>query len=270
MGINMADLICNVVALDIVLNIDELLYVSILPLTVRDVIPATEPLNIPYPKMYLAQLTNTFVVIGSAILILTAVYFHYLQSIVVNMASAQHFLCGGSLDFIAITRQSGMVKVGPHQQVTDNPFQRYESRAVYDRAFHHVRCNEALQDTFYASWCSATTLKEVHRQYTEPLAEIWMPCDDFEWSMSSPILQERTGQRNLTSCVDAARYCGSTHQPLVRFYCARTCGCQNPRSGLFAVEGCPNMCSSEAQRWYEDFPCIDLRLDTASGIYPVG
>lgn len=265
------DLILNSVALEVVMTIDELIFSAMMPSTVTALMEKTESLPIRRLPITLLKAVSggRMVVLGGLV---TYIFASELMPMVENMRLSQEYLCSkGDKDFVAFRRQSGMMKMGK-VGTSHDALDLYSSRAVLHRAkLPFSAGNPRLElPVFYGQWAGSITVEEADRQWHMPITDILVACEDYityEPELSLAILRNATSNASLASCPDAANYCGRTDHLLTRFYCPDTCGCEDPISGLFAMEGCPASCSQSRVDVLERVPCQDREQSTALATY---
>lgn len=264
------ELILNAIALEVVMNVDEMTFAALMPATVCTVMQKVEPLAIPRLKRETLQLVS-FSRVVAFFVTLTIIYVTSLGPMVTNMRLSKDNLCsGGSRPYVvAFRRESGMMKVG-QVTIAEDSVRSYALASVLYGAgcspeggcpSQLLPAQAAMQEPFYGTW-GTYTIREALNQESTLIEDMMITCLDYiryRPILSLAVLRDDHGNNAIEQCEDVQPECGMTHRHLARFYCPETCGCEDPSSGLFVAAGCPSSCSQMVRSRLAATPCEDDR-----------
>lgn len=107
--VSMQDLILNCVALEIILNIDELVFEVLAPRSVRTLVDALAPLQLNESSASRMSVVETIVALTFLISGLAAVSASILSGFVHDLEGLQNILCGGNLELVFRADEAGAV-----------------------------------------------------------------------------------------------------------------------------------------------------------------
>ena len=118
--ISLSDLVLNTVALEFIINVDEVIFAALAPAQIRRVLSSTAPLHLPPRKQWSgldlqAVGLSTCVVTVLSIVVATVLVPQYEM-----LSDAADALCAGDLDFVATTDGIGAVSWGYPRQRGEN------------------------------------------------------------------------------------------------------------------------------------------------------
>jgi len=278
------DLLLNAAALNIILDLDELIFWALAPDHARRIIMSLQPLPQPRPRRFGGcSLWSLFSMVALATVIGASI--HFLQSQGEVLREAKLAVCGGNLDFVATVDRSGVV-IAHEPRVSTEFSDSYEFRAIRQLIDNtgvsqfQLAENGSLSTVAGGISGSTFSLNERHRMSTAETAGVWnSQCID---SLSEAgrqaygkrvevfleILREASGIF-VESCSDVAPFCSwdSVAGVRARQVCPVTCGCDDPGSSLVFTNvnnGCPPRCV-EMTRYMnavQSRDCQDLPLDS--------
>jgi hypothetical protein len=258
--ISVGDLLLNALALEIVLNLDELVFAVLAPLPVRRLVKLMNPL--PRPKSYLWHGLDPKPVCGLLFVVALGIVMVYgpLETLNIQLQEAREAICGGNLDFIAGLNELGMVTAfSPARPQTEDIVDSYPYRAIRQL----IANDTSMQDKFYPSFGFAgsrfTVQGNIAASIVDKTREINPYCKDYDtsdsaadddvifpWSVVTEILADEL-KRPVYSCADVTDVCptDTTGGVRARQYCPETCGCNDAIGSLIlfgSVHGCSGTC----------------------------
>jgi hypothetical protein len=270
------------VALEIVLNLDELAFHVLAPASARKLIASMEPLPAGHSKNFRGLDCKPAFALLLCTVALVIVDTLMLRSQNDNLERARDAICEGNLDFIFGVDQTGLVwasdRLADIEVTSTYPYQ----------AVRHVIENEeaAYQSHYYddewmtANWGQGVSggfwsVERVTNLPTEEASGLWnIYCRDMDtsetwasdyWRIAKEILKDSTTYTlrevdeegvetleqyelpTISSCKDVVDFCDYQNEIGVRSrqLCPETCGCDDPTSNLALVsasQGCPAIC----------------------------
>jgi hypothetical protein len=271
--ISLGDLILNAAALEIVLKLDELVFLVLAPVTVRKLIRSMEP--VPSKCSWVSHGLDCKPVLALLLWTVAMVYVvtMQLEPQAEFLERARSAICGGNLDFIAGVDQAGMVWASDPEGGHPNTSQSLHykgTRTSSDltstypwRAIRYVIENEsaAYQGArATGQWLTFNWWQGVSGGFwsvenivslpaEEAIVNFNYACQDADrsdfdtwasdfWRVALQILQDSPGMPTaISSCEDIRKYCDDQGEAGVRTrqYCPETCGCHDPASNLTLV-----------------------------------
>jgi len=254
------ELVLNAVALEFVMDIDELLFRVAAPSSVQALL--TRVREVPIPQMRQCKGANftAIVMFVTPVLVCAWTVLFELAPAITARQQAWDSLCGGSRQFVVATDGLGR----PHWSSTE-PYvrgQRYRVDGVMQEAVELVRGNRT--DLASSLLVQDPNLDELTEETSQSVAQAssGLECSDADaghapasassvsrpWTMGRGILQALTGNESLAACPDVAPFCLLVGLVGIRArqWCPVTCGCHSPRSGLLIDQpslGCPGLCA---------------------------
>ena len=264
--IEVEELILNAVALEIVLDIDDLVFDALCTVPARFMMRNLEPVSLP--KIPRRKGLDVKAGINTCLMPIMGivVYFTMLAPMVETLLDAQHALCGGNLDFAWGRDGRQILHTAPTASYQPwNP----EQQILHVKALNEVLWHQAdgSLNLRYSMWQrDITSLRYTTGLPLEEVADLYnKKCEDVfpRETVYTEVMRELTGNATLSSCADVKAYCKSiTLMPafqndggvgyLARHLCPITCGCMDPYSEFFFITGC----AYELER-----PCSSSKYD---------
>jgi len=254
------DLILNSIALELIMNIDEILFEVMVPRSVNALMDKVKPI----PASKSGRTKHAIWIYGQVFMMLSCVglvYYFRLSDIINIMARIETTMCNGNLDYVYYTdRGTGVIKSGNTMKsqkplVLDRNSYEYTAKLqqvgvpVVKRFldFPPEKLYESLPFTDAFEWRD-----ESHTSFEVRLKH--MPCVDIDSQNKSATLLHklfswRLGNNSIKTCNDVEYICnglGHVRTDQARFaraLCPVTCLCQS-RGNLYRSEvwGCPTRC----------------------------
>eukprot|EP00930_Biecheleria_cincta_P103339 TRINITY_DN9529_c0_g1_i1.p1 TRINITY_DN9529_c0_g1~~TRINITY_DN9529_c0_g1_i1.p1 ORF type:complete len:1019 (+),score=109.00 TRINITY_DN9529_c0_g1_i1:349-3057(+) len=240
---DIADLILNAVALEIILNLDEMLFHALAPTPSKHLIQNLEPLKMkPWPRKLGLDVKSMIMTLVMPIFLAVSFLF-LLGPTVAEFTNIVDATCQGSQDFVVAEHaQLGVVfamnTTGWMQNfgsdVALSPIQRVVKSIINDLGEHN--------------YISAPSAHSLHAELTlsnNNFAKKYGRCSDLDSSWPHygtflATLRYQVQNDELTSCSNVTRaHCIARDKPFVRFACPISCGCNNIFYGSIHVDGCP-------------------------------
>lgn len=287
--IALQELILNSVALEVVLNVDELMYCVLAPSSVKHIIHNIMPLRVPKFEAKRGRIARYIsycrvVVICIVLVLISQVIVAPIES---NIREAERAMCGGQIDFFAGELHSGPVVVA----VPDyNAIKReaYVYRAILQRTDLKPSANskrfyyegapfEAATARDFKKIADLTLTEEAsHRSSNHGF---YARCkDDYRSKQflsrhaTWEAIGDKVGNASVSTCADIIPFCDFPNSTggLVRLHCPQTCGAHLPKSGLrkrLPQDGVPASCQTALSKALREEPCKDLTKDEIRTTY---
>jgi len=246
---SVSELLLNAIALEVVLNVDEMLFGALAPSCVRKLIGGLKPLSAPHPsKPWRGADKLTVAWLVMLLASVAAVAATGISGLMDEQRQVYHEMCEGATNFVYGINPVELVltantTAGTTPQGTDIPHQLAIRERIRGRPEGLVRMDSEFP--------SITLFhKFIDLSVGETVSSIGVAfgasCTDLISSIG--FLQRQMQYINPSgSCSGLRHLCSSA--VWVRAFCPRTCGCDNPLSGLLLAgseEGCPAGCASTA------------------------
>ena len=266
-----SDIFLNAVALDFVLEVDDVLFRVLAPRCMLLYVESIEPLELGTRKMWRgadAQCVLKLVALVATVLMFVSTT---LQNNADEAKEAREMLCGANRDFIYGTHQT----LGPMFVMDTRSFSMSTSSSmlpgmlplVTDVIFSYQK-EEVAHRMWRSRMADESTVAVKHALGLEDM-QAWLSKSDTEAPEETGIGSRSYGTscedkgadfweadwlwptaRALTSgvatdCEAAQPFCDRRSLPLIRMLCPQTCGCLSPFSGLYADNGCRQQCQEE-------------------------
>jgi hypothetical protein len=259
---NIQDLVLNSVGLTFILDIDEVVYHTVLTFETRTLFEEIEPL--PLPKTFdftfggWWAVWNTLVGIACTLVILWAlVYNEYFE-----MKKIRSIMCSGNRDFVVgLNFQANQLF-----SASSTPWVSGSSTEIpyRQRAVKELINLEDRSDAILSAYVPDFHIFEqltVHTTF-ERAGFLRFCIDNPTFSHFREQIRAVTGVSTGISCVDFQRNCTNQAMRELRILCPETCGCANPRSGLLyegPAEGCPRAICRSSQKYMSALATLECR-----------
>lgn len=280
------ELVLNAAALAFVLNIDELVFETITPLTMRTITRQLLPLKKPVGVRWRGL--GVFPVLMFCLCLFGTIFFvlNHAMPLKNKMAEIELQMCGRGRKNFVVTQnlQFGMAYISDTnklsaagvkentllQHVTDHFIDYVKERNENDTETD----NTPRQSQLKGIWYPADEQKEFVENLAlkrEELDDTW-PCHD-----ENPVafgVPKKDGIRNAfwtglhfnydrsaQNCTELRAFCPLEASATLRFACARTCGCASPLS-MWPRRGCPPRCSVMRKEISRQYDCDDHSNET--------
>eukprot|EP00927_Polykrikos_kofoidii_P008656 TRINITY_DN13605_c0_g1_i3.p1 TRINITY_DN13605_c0_g1~~TRINITY_DN13605_c0_g1_i3.p1 ORF type:complete len:700 (+),score=72.21 TRINITY_DN13605_c0_g1_i3:127-2226(+) len=272
------ELILNASALCFVLTLDELLFHTIVPSAVKNVVREIPPLKVNRIRRNL----EAFLPLAFVLVIPVAAYFTIVWDNIEFMMEVKEEMCGGNRDFVISksgTRIMHALKTVPYSAVSFH--ETYDIRATDD--LRHARSLTQNSRFDFVRWHH-----EVEETFQNSVREDWFvlpslsPCENFDvapfahhlrneravYFKTSREIVDPDGTKGLSpnfACSEYKPFCDETTYAIIRWMCPLTCGCDNSTSGLLLGRkgpwgGCADACPTQV----ESLPCSDLSVTSTA------
>jgi hypothetical protein len=254
--IQLSELLLNAIALELVLNVDTIIFKNLAPDAAVALINRAAPLRSPRPRGVHAMFHgwSKFIFVG---VIMTAVYYVFLEPLVTNMREVDRLMCSGPNNFVAVPLSWGPTVVGaPTKADIDRDSSLY--RSVMQRAELHSQPVKQFYEGAPYIFNSVNTMKGWKERTIEDwgmnsVGPTFMFCADLAQGFAHPHIKDPTweamkltfGDADLTHCDNMTKYCNERQWPQARLLCPKTCGGHSPLSGQIsddAKNGMPFAC----------------------------
>jgi len=257
---SMENLLLNAVALEFVLNVDDILFGAIAPNPSRTLLGSLKPLPRKRWLQWKGVDAMTMFVLVATPTFCTFFYMKALYPMVVTMQSVNSTLCGGHLDFTFAMDPLGMLYVAEAppfvepgsttktpQHLAVEEAQRRLGKPLGSELMHAIDPTE-----------KGRVLREITVMGMAEAIDFWNPiCDDeIVWHTPAVLAYVSFYLGNMTECGrDMLPLCSLSDDLGVgaRMLCPVMCGCTNPESivhSSHASHGCPSSCRYSAP--YQD------------------
>eukprot|EP00930_Biecheleria_cincta_P105897 TRINITY_DN9898_c0_g1_i1.p1 TRINITY_DN9898_c0_g1~~TRINITY_DN9898_c0_g1_i1.p1 ORF type:complete len:830 (-),score=75.52 TRINITY_DN9898_c0_g1_i1:154-2598(-) len=287
---DMTELILNAVALNFVLDIDEMLYDVFVPRRAHAMLANLQPLHLP-PAMterWTAAGVHFWFKAGMAFAVIAAINISWLDPFFGRIDQAAKILCTGNTHFVAYPNPStGVVEATVSSELDDGFQWKPRDYSVLEMAHPELQAKfgwnpsegllQASRLTNHSGRIipvgSALTgefqkfgfreIRDLMTASAEELSRREVCLDEYAAGSKSEfrrIARLLSGNSSVSSCQDVAHLCNKLEFNAVRQLCPFTCGCIVPfenssRSGMFTSSsyGCVEMCTTLWRRMNEDF-----------------
>ncbi|CAE7749752.1 unnamed protein product [Symbiodinium sp. CCMP2592] len=222
---SITDLILNASALGTILEIDELVFASLLP----------KKIQVRYTRAK-SQLEGTLILVGVVVVTLAPI-FVWVMPLVDIMQQVKSEFCYGAQNFVVAYNQD-----------------EYDWNLIYfaDDPDTFARDTVISQASISDQIVDCLDADDWPRRYGATYTEREIPRFHAAAAM--------IGRDNATTCAELADKCGDFSSRLLRSVCPLTCGCHLPQANQWfkvPAQGCPNVCRTEATKRSQDIPCRD-------------
>eukprot|EP00434_Breviolum_minutum_P004569 symbB.v1.2.004031.t2/scaffold227.1/size261201/17 len=263
----------NAVALNGIMDVDELLFCGFTPVSVQRTLRKLKPIKMQYSRAR-SQIESLllFMLLAATMLI---PYFVYLEPLGAGMVTIKHEMCGGNQTFVVafnpevqevvgLTTKSGLYEEEPtlsevavehHKFQTEGPPQYIlftNSWQIFDDLRSSPMTNAAAKLPF----CPETdALQASGPFYHDPLV-----TPILETRLRSAAVALGIPPTSAWSCEDLAHECSRPEARLLRLVCGETCGCTDPFASPWhkvQTQGCSDLCSLRGELSLATQKCDD-------------
>jgi hypothetical protein len=276
------DILLNAVALEFVLNIDELLFLSLAPMKTRRFLLLLKHIPSKHGAVFKGLDRNLMCAATFTVSFLAYAVIALMMPEMDRMKDAKNEMCSGFKEFsYAMTSLEYPVWFPSEQSVDEALSNLRQSRRYW--ILRMVIDSNNISETRTNVWVKTllaggfsgpgstllalTTLGvEYFAKKDNPECYDWLnsfqASNFFDDGMGMELLatayasiQDAANDQTLENCEDLTKYCNIFHLPgpTVRLFCAWTCGCDNPGSSLaiYAIEyGCSYTCEFASYTLY--------------------
>eukprot|EP00435_Cladocopium_sp_Y103_P040701 s3782_g11.t1 len=263
---SISDLILNAVALEAILQIDELVFVALYPKKVQTAIYELEPVKIRYTERS-GQLESCLVLVLFAAAV-SVPFFLWVKPITDLMLMVKVEYCGGDQNFVVSLNQDVQMYMGwetvPYENVSS---QLLGQLAVSEHSQGRLFNGTVSQYIKFA--LNLDTFEQNRFKSMQTVASLFPFCLDYDnftgvlhdnYGAHFRAIAVQLGRGNATSCTELAEFCNDLGARLLRMVCGRTCRCADPFAlPWFKVpnQGCPAVCREEALVAAAALPCTN-------------
>ncbi|CAJ1450174.1 unnamed protein product [Effrenium voratum] len=255
--VNVTELILNAVALEIILEIDELIFDALATTPGRHLVHHLEPLPMPSLPRFRgadAKSLSMSVLIPAVTMI---IYFVMVVPMVQDLQAVNQALCGGNLAFVWAEdkRRVTLLASTSGDGWNDTEAESIRMRAILEGTSGISAGTNGSQQAAFGVWQSSISALAASSDLSLSLSTLVdmhnAGCEDL--ATSTPMLnylRDGLGNESIASCADAAQHCNSVSKMpewgvdngrgfLTRMLCSETCGCSDPAGNFILVQGCP-------------------------------
>lgn len=268
---SITELMLNAVALNGIMDVDELLFAGFTPVSVQRQIRKLKPIRMRYgPWRSQIESFLLFLLLGATMLV---PYLVFLEPLGSGMVTIKWEMCGRNQTFVVahnpdvqeivgfVTRSGrsdedlslSELAVNTHTFQVEGPSQ-YIHFAASLQIFDQLRLTSLADAAGMLPFCPET--EAFHRDsplYLDPLV--------------TPILHSRLrsatvalGEAPAESCAGLEELCRRPDARMLRLICGQTCGCTDPYASPWhkvQSQGCSDLCSTRAEAALETLTCED-------------
>jgi len=279
------DLVLNAAALTFVLDMDEAIYASFVPVPSKILVQSLAPLSRPHPKSWKGVGAGTPAILLCAVSVVLVIIWTHVAPNMKQMKDIEEALCGGYKDFIYDATDLSVVFV------TNTSPRVVDTQSFAEKAVREIVETVTDSSNLFRPPTSLriATYTEFHKLINSENSEVASlvssqllgnGCQDYDFMTGAPVIKSTmlygiNPGADVSSCASLSASCASDSR-LVRLVCPATCGCGGLHSGLFkngANQGCPReMCiqsgsyrSNLAQMLCSDYSVSQLKATTGWG-----
>jgi len=267
---SITELMLNAVALNGIMDVDELLFAGCTPLSVQQAIKKLEPIKMKYSRVRSqTESLALFFLLAATMLV---PYLVFLEPLGAGMVEIKKEMCAGNQTFVVADNPEVQEIIGYRTQafngqelklieiaVEHHRFQedgppQYIFFAASRKLFDRYRTDGMSEATERSPFCLETdSLRPGSRFHNDPVI--------------TPILQGRLrsamislGQPASTTCDEGSHLCNRPDARALRLMCGDTCGCTDPYSSPWykvKAQGCADSCTARIEIALAEQPCED-------------
>lgn len=268
------DLLLNAVALEFILNIDEIVFEALVPQRARTLMECFEPLKVDSPFKYKSVDLRIAAFMVAIPGLMVYFYCSYTQVMMKDMQDVEWELCHEPLDFTYDSDAFSQILIG--KTIKDEDGLGHATHAAVQEVLQH----QAGQPTFTSSGLARSynptiwrmTVKRAAAISPDRLVDLYNPtCIDLlGTSDTGPLKLYADRFPDIKTCTESMSLCYGLEQDdigrFMRTMCPETCGCSNPQSQLpivSAIYGCPETTCKESATWLaarQEAYCLDMNV----------
>ena len=245
--VNVTELLLNAVSLDIILDIDNYIFMACASTAGKDLLDRLEPLQVPsYPRFKGTDVKSVLLTLLVPCLTI-AVYIGILQPMTDTLTQVSHLLCGGEHNFIWAVDHRHFTLLSRTNSSQNMNFAQLD-------AVKEAGAFLSEQYGGFGLWVDQPShlTNLLSRSIEDQIAELNPDCGDVadRDEIMLNYLRDSLDDWSVQSCADVVGYCTSlTGLPdwtidggrgfVTRMLCSETCGCSDPGGEFIFVQGCP-------------------------------
>jgi len=267
---SITELMLNAVALNSIMDVDELLFAGFIPVSVQQSVRRLEPIKMKYSRSRSqCESFGLFLLLGATMLV---PYLVYLEPLSAGMISIKWEMCGGNQTFVVANNPESQQIVGYRTQEARNDQEPTLIEIAVDR--HKFQEDGPPEYIFFSA---SRTLFNADIEDMSGAAERAPFCIETDALrpgapfygdlVIEPIIHARMrsalvvlGHPPGTSCENITQLCSRPDARLLRLMCGDTCGCTDPFSSPWhkvPSQGCSDACTVRTQNILATQPCED-------------
>eukprot|EP00435_Cladocopium_sp_Y103_P073536 s29_g44.t1 len=268
---SITELMLNAVALNSIMDVDELLFAGFIPVSVQQSVRRLEPIKMKYSRSRSQRESfGLFLLLGATMLV---PYLVYLEPLTAGMVSIKWEMCGGNKTFVVASNPESQQIIGYRTQEARNDQEPTLIEIAVDRhkfqeggpaeyiffSASRTQFNADIDEDMSAAagtapFCIETdALRPGAPFYGDPIIE---PIIHARMRSALVVLGHPPG----TSCENITHLCSRPDARLLRLMCGDTCGCTDPFSSPWhkvPSQGCSDACTVRTQNILATQPCED-------------
>lgn len=271
--VDLEDLLLNAVALEFVMNVDELLFEAFAPLATKQVVDRLEPLLYRAECTFRGLDSQAFCVTLSATIVVALSLTTLLLPDIQLVLDSRDALCKGELDFVYAESEfppfQFWTNAPPHPGYQDNTdmVRALRQGEPYNVSVLNLRLPAVSGTDWSVLGISQWGPDEVEARFNQWCTDYDLAPDEVDRLDTISALSMKICQ-NITRCADAEPFCWgelSVHKS-TRLICPETCGCTKPGHPRAysspSANGCPQGCREHPQYLSAlEVGCLDQPLE---------
>ena len=247
------NIILNAAALGFVMDLDELVYVTMLTAPVKGLLRRIEFHESRFRSGRCFAGRAAFVACFPCfawlcVAALVAFIVPEVRTNVNTMQELEHYLCGGNRDFVFTPMPStGIVMIKESEVFEATLVGSYEVKSLDEAVW--IQDLRNLSRPWLAP--SDSWFAQVQSMTVSEFSHVFSFCWDMEGEIVFTNYLKEVLSLDSWSCGSVPDHCSMSNSTLVRWACANTCGCDNPLSSLYlngAAYGCTvESCKAQAK-----------------------
>lgn len=275
------NLILNAAALGFVMDIDELMFSCLMPDQLIQLVTQMQPLKFPKTPCFIDGSMPLAVLITIAIL----AWFQGVAPNIRDMVDLKRVMCDGNLDFV-VQHRDDLNMIMSRSTPNSTEFDSFLGAAVKELIdsqsaslevwAHNLRYPEKTPQlsTYYGP--DKATFDAFLKYNLDDYTDMFnAACRDWNWDMYSGAGAWFASVRDTNNafqsalantpfqCSDFRKHCSEAKNQVLRLICPVTCGCPDPRSGLYLASawgGCPESCAAKHADALKAAQCVDTDI----------
>lgn len=286
------DLILNAIALAFILELDEIIFVTVVPRIVQVMVENLEPLPRGAHRNFGGLCSRSVFAVAAISTAVFTVFAKYTNTMESHMRSLHFEMCAGNRDFVVDFNAELNMVVVANTTAGKAPFIDLkpeegcsEAQSIKQVPLHNI--DMAVVDQFQSLDFSSMQHQELKGWFMRDRAAFLEAsarsrsdmeetfCSDFIdsnrfprgailWPLVHTYKSRLPANKTPTACQAFAGFCEEKNATSLRFACSLTCGCSDLTSNLTFRTGCQNSCTavrSNSLQWVDcqDPPAAELR-----------